>query len=1069
MVNDSTREYSVYLADEKNSVSGSGVLFYAGGDTLYVFTCAHVVDNLETVKVFILKEKDASRDLYEVFIISVPASQIVFSPLDVVTEEEGGKTHTEDLAIIQIRKPDNLEISKTDYFVTETFRKRPVYVQGFPGKVPVNVNPIEHLVLLHGYVQVNPADSNRFTIVIDDPALDRSNRVHELEGLSGAPVWKDDEEVNGLLGLFTEGYDTTAHLSRTYATKAQQIRTIMNERFGIVIEQRLEGIPESDVAVGGYSPKIFDGTLPEKENKTEDEQWIEDQLTGLRFIIEDMKLQNAIDKGKELVADPRYRNLCKESKLRVKQHLLYCYEIADLDDEFEALEEEMRQEELIKDHDTLRQFTRTFMKRQFQETVDAAQKCIDTWDGSKSESLLSIAKAYLLLAKAYTEDLPVEETIGKLLDDKENLTVITDDSEDAALIYQTVGYVYGEKYHKYVNSVRILNRSFQIGYDSMVLESLGAAYYFLGTYDATDENGIIPDPRKIDFKALYKARDCFLTIISKADDLFWAGTMRRMGLCVYNTFVFLRDNYRILTLYKDVRQYMDLKDHEWRDVEMKYAKVSAQKGEIKTDEFPHIRTKDRILLDAIAVSSKCFNLVEDVTANVPRDQIRNIKQLEVEIRKATRYLEDAVRRIDRRDRVPLYVQMINLYGRGMLLYGWDKKDKLNDLFSRMSEYADEDLLESMSNFIFEMGAPIEESIARFRATFEKKKTLINWQELNHLYIRHGMLDQSDRMYRELLSERKELIEDGPEYAYRAFIDYVTMYKRDLRYALQCYLDAKESFKDTDIEGFWELELMLYSSSFNNPERFEVERKYFVDQGLITEEAYHRAAFIANLTNLNEEKAKEHNEYIRQYPHIVNPKTGMLIMNREEIHFLNWIGAIQPGFLPPYDSLNVFRAAEVRNGYNTETWHRVIDKQAVNQFNINKKIAIDAWSLYQLLERGKLDVLNGFDSVYVTHMTIIRLFEEYSRTNNPQVRQLLDSLKNNDKVMLYSAGFKAQLEVRNVTRYFEPHSTVAVGVEKDCMVVYGEPVVDDELVEHFGNRIIRVSQLKELVHGMTENS
>lgn len=62
------------------------------------------------------------------------------------------------------------------------------------------------------------------------------------------------------------------------------------------------------------------------------------------------------------------------------------------------------------------------------------------------------------------------------------------------------------------------------------------------------------------------------------------------------------------------------------------------------------------------------------------------------------------------------------------------------------------------------------------------------------------------MYRELLSERKELIEDGSEYAYRGFIDYVTLYKRDLRYALQCYLDAKEVFHDTDIEGFWELEL-----------------------------------------------------------------------------------------------------------------------------------------------------------------------------------------------------------------------------------------------------------------------
>ena len=85
-----------------------------------------------------------------------------------------------------------------------------------------------------------------------------------------------------------------------------------------------------------------------------------------------------------------------------------------------------------------------------------------------------------------------------------------------------------------------------------------------------------------------------------------------------------------------------------------------------------------------------------------------------------------------------------------------------------------------------------------------------------------MFERADAMYQELFSERRELIEEGPEYAYRAFIDYVTHYKRNLKYALQCYLDAKEAFKDTDIEGFWELELMLYSGTFNNPERFELE-------------------------------------------------------------------------------------------------------------------------------------------------------------------------------------------------------------------------------------------------------
>ena len=61
--------------------------------------------------------------------------------------------------------------------------------------------------------------------------------------------------------------------------------------------------------------------------------------------------------------------------------------------------------------------------------------------------------------------------------------------------------------------------------------------------------------------------------MGKADELFWSGTMRRIGLCVYNTFVFLQDNYRIFTIYQDIKKYLtQLTDDEWRDIEMKYAK-----------------------------------------------------------------------------------------------------------------------------------------------------------------------------------------------------------------------------------------------------------------------------------------------------------------------------------------------------------------------------------------------------------------------------------------------------------------------------------------------------------------
>ena len=126
------------------------------------------------------------------------------------------------------------------------------------------------------------------------------------------------------------------------------------------------------------------------------------------------------------------------------------------------------------------------------------------------------------------------------------------------------------------------------------------------------------------------------------------------------------------------------------------------------------------------------------------------------------------------------------------------------------------------------------------------------------------------------------------------------------------------------------------------------------------------------------------------------------------------------------------------------------------------MVIDAWSLYQLAEMNKLDDLQLMDYIYVSHLTVIRLLEELSRTNNLKIRIILSYIKVSDNIYIYSAGFKAQLEVRNITQYSEAASTIGVAIEKDCLAVYGEPVVDEKLIEHFGNRIIRVSDLDNLL-------
>lgn len=1066
---DRTRPYAVYIVDEENTAEGSGVLFYPGGDQLFVFTCAHVVDRADKIKLVILRAINIERDLYQVVQIQVPKEQILYSPLDVVTEEGGEKVHSEDIAIIQVRKPEELLLEQTQYFFGDTLRNSPVYAQGYPNGLPEKDHPIGYLECFHGIVVVNAADEDKFSVRITDGYLDQGNRVYELKGISGAPVWDgketEEEEGQSLLGLMSSAYGDTALLAKVFATKLQRIRIMMKEKFGIVIERKLLGIPEEDVACGQYKPVMFDGTVEEKEDGSENEKWLEEQTVACRCHIGNLQLQKAIDTAKAAMADPRFSSCGKKARKHLMQHLLYCYEIGDLDPEFEQLEEEMRADGMFKKYDAMRHLTRSFMKREYRETIETAEECIR--NEPENKTLFACANVFLLLARAYEDELPVEETIGKLIDEQENFVYSTGDEEDAALIYQMIGYVYGERYHDYVNAVRFLNRSYRIGMDSVILESLGAAYYFLGISDAVMENDRV-DQRKLDRRALYKARECFLSVIEKADALFWAGTMRRAGLCIYNTFYFLNDNYRILTIYPDVKKYIEAVDVPmgadafWREIEMKYARVIAQSGKIDLSEYQHITSSDRIMLETTAEMSRWNNTLEQIAVENGWRRIYD-PRLERQLKKVIAETENNVRRIDGRDRLPIYVQLMNMYGRGMVLFGWRKINKLKDCLERIRGYGDPEVLESMENYVYEFEAPIEDVIGRFRDTFERKPCITTWQELNHLYIRHGMMDRADAMYKELFADRRELIEEEPEYAYRAYIDYITLYHRDLKDALQCYLDSKETFQDTDIEGFWELELMLYSNTFNEPERFETERQSFLERGLITEEQFHRTAFIAYLTNLKKEKAREHFLALMEQPHPVDPMTGTFFARPEEIHFLNWIGEARPHHISDGSDKTKQRAKQVVLGYSSESWHMEIDGAVKKRFQIDKKIALDAWGLYILAETAGLELLKKLDAVFVPHLTVMQLFDDLSKTGNDKIREILDFIGSEPSIRLQSAGFKAQMPVRNaVERYSESAAAVAVGKEQDALIILGDPKLAPQLIEKYRHTILRVNELETLL-------
>lgn len=64
-------------------------------------------------------------------------------------------------------------------------------------------------------------------------------------------------------------------------------------------------------------------------------------------------------------------------------------------------------------------------------------------------------------------------------------------------------------------------------------------------------------------------------------------------------------------------------------------------------------------------------------------------------------------------------------------------------------------------------------------------------------------------------------------------------------------------KDVNISEFWGLELMMYTNSFNNPERFDERCLSFVEQGPLPENEYHHTSLITYMCNLNIQKAVKH--------------------------------------------------------------------------------------------------------------------------------------------------------------------------------------------------------------------
>ena len=1054
-----TQEYSVFITDEKRTSSGSGVLFYPGsGNRLYIFTCAHVLDGLEEpFQIYSLFPVNREQEIYQVEKLEATREQVKYSPIDKVSEsDEGVIVHSIDAAVICLEIKEEISFETTDYVIGEVHKGDSVLAQGFPGSETEIEELLNYVEGTYGRILHNAKDKEVLLWQIEDTHVDPGNRVYELNGFSGSPVWSLEADEKTIVGLFTSGVGRSIYRGKVHALKMEAIRSIMKIFFQIRMESRILGIPNEEIAPQKDNPTyISKEAQPEIRNLYD--EWLVVQTEKVRAYIDDVKFQNAIDTAKMAIKDQRFEKCSKKVACTHMKHLLYCYEACLLDDEYEALEQEMQKRGFLEGHDPLRWITFNFGKKQFKETIAFTEELLQR--GDLDERVKIVAEVYASISRAYVEDAPVEETIGKFLDEKECLTIKIEDMGTEALVYQMLGYVYGEYYKQYVKSVRCLNRAYRLGQDHAVLESLGCAYHLLAIHDALKEDHTI-EIEKVDRSSLYKARECFLILLDKADELYLRAMMKREGGILYDTFFFEQDNYRILTLYPILIKNSPDDAKMKRDFEMKYAKTVCQSGQIDLTQFHHLTKADKILLSILKEEQDALHRLDFTNS----EDLRRILNLDKKLYNVIDKVEQNLEQIDEKEQLLVRALLLNLYRWGKYLFGWNIIFNMERHLEFIRKNGKEEMAITFENFIYECSHEPEEAEERYIHSWEKNPCFELWKEILQFYKRNHMLDKADAMFESLFTEHTEYVESEPEYAFRAYIGYIIDYQRDLRKALHFYLLHKNEMKDEIVRELWESELMMCTNSFNNPDEFVEMRNVLVEQGLMPENEFHRISLVAYMCNLDSENAWKHfskeNPMFGEFGQIENEG---VFLTKEGAQFLVWQKKYPPHMEWEWRGINIQRANAAKALFEQEEWH-LSPKSITNklQYEIHKSIAIDVWGLYLLAVEEKLELLEKFDQVYVTHFSVCRMLEEITHFKNENIEVILAYLESAEHVKLQSPNFETQLRIRENVKYYEPCSTVAMAIEAEIPAIIGEPMLIQSLIDGFKNYIVRPDDLEKMM-------
>lgn len=1023
------RNNTVFISCDSGK-SGSGLLFYPkDGNCFYIITAAHILLEKTDAVIYIHNGEEYND-------IRVTPENIRFSWGDADVsdlDEERIFRDYDDLAIVCIEKNRFPELGISDFSLTEDEYGCEAFLAGFPG----GLMPSERLDDVFDYEPViennSSGEHNSFRLKLLNPeGVNQSDRKSELEGFSGAPVFIDKK----IYGILNSGSRGNIFRNKLFAVKAQRIRLLMQNEFGITLPIKLNGIPEEDVAaIDGI---CIDDTVKLSPERlcSEAERWIIQKNKEIYAEMDSLQLQRAIELCIETIGSELFRQCNKGSRKKIYTMLLNCYDICFMFDEYDKTESTMRGQGLIEDHDTKRWALTLYSRRDYQGAIDFAKT--QTESDSDYSMTLFIAEASAVLLGNCSPDV----FVSKYLDDRQRLKEASYDVEEQTIFYQILGQIFSDVCKDYDKAVRCLNYAYSISRNGIVAESVAIAYYFAATRNgAVPENGEFK-PEKINRQKLSLARKYFLMILQNADELYLQGTYKRCGGVIFETLVFSRDIHKSLEVYEKLKPILDgFGPAPAHTIELNYADIVCQSGSIDTGAFRYLSSEEKTRFEVKAGFYACIAIYENAYyfGNIPPTYV-------VRVRNAINWCENNINKLFADDLKWAYSIILNLYMFAISHFGWNAEKELSEYGSKIVVEGLEYQRSLHEAIIFESKHSYEDTLPLYLQLFETYHTFETWTELKKFYIRHERFEEADKLFEDLFEKYSDFWRYEPEFAVRAYILFVTDYRLDPMMAVNKFKKYESEFRDNEIKDFLTVQLMMATNTVSDVDYISAVLNKFLNLGRISDVYYHVTMLKVYMLNLRRDDAKEEYEWLcrNKYADFLEQHLyrRWICGSQNESNKLKWNG---------------FATSDIKRQiakYKLEKWHRSPKTVLGDEFDVNRCVTADYWGLYTIAQTGKLNALSKLDSVFVTNQTVAFLLSIPNIYWNEELQELIKYLEKAENVSIISPNFDSQIEIWKRIGFCETEAVMACAREKEVGSIIGMPDLSEKTIEYYSASIIR---------------